>query len=1516
MADKNDNQSYPFESSDLKASEDAAVGIRRANAKLETAGSTSNRIGWACSAGGIRSSIFSYGVLQAFAHHGLLKHIDYMTGVSGGGFTVAHMAAKATESEPKNEVDKEREKTFFGRWGADKNTGKLDDECMTRFPVGSYLSDRVSAIGRYLFHTQFVLAFSLGLLLSAATAVAMFYRMFDHEMVRARLDFSGITLRSFDLAAAFVPAWIVLFWGFPALFVVCANNWTAKKRQVAQESAVKGGDLSPFYNPARFLAYFVSFIIFCVWIVTIMLWHIPATRYLVPRNWELGSIHHLEILAWASVAMAVLMPWLLAIGQRLRANTDHDLKGWPRWLRVMVPLAIAGSFCGLMASTFGSQPITYILSPGFVLAICLVFGEERWKSYSSFFRFVLVVMTLALVSSAMIFQGNGIATISNGSSPMSLMASGWLKFVAVVGGIVQLTVMFGLGSVIQSEQDDTQTWKRYAFSAALSVLTIVPFALAVMLIGRENISGYASHRDPDIHRNDVKSWTLLSAVIDDILDDDNDLTSIKIGVINAAELSQTADEVREREFKRTWSQYQNAGLYQGKLMGALRFCGLTGTAEWNDYDSVFRKARAVRIGTTEELSRKLGDKELTKRLAYLVIEEAMAKDFAGLIASEAEEKKQLGNDQTISRIDFLSVNRKTTGWKPVLRFDELLIDLLFLSNTSVSPDGVKLGTNSFSLKSFEQNEAEKWFLDKAALLDEKDNGMALWTWIAGHRIKNDRQLVQLMVNPGDRKLVCDLTDLPEYQLAGFNRLLIEVLYPSVFKHRFDVSTSIVQEEDQAFRGWFLKWAVILTFLFGMVSANWTPAFFHVYCERLETYFLQVRNGSRLRVRSCRTWEKGLPIPLWVATASWRYTGGVSSWMKQEPYVFSPFGGYLVDAENQQIRGGHAYNLLREDNKHIKVDYSETKRSRLMQFHEMPSLATVTGISGSAFNAFVPTHPLLRGVMFALNLQLGQWIRMPADKLDSKVCGKLVDSELAAASSLPTVGNVREKLRRMVKWCAGKLRYHWDVSQIILQLYSVIRILFGSSELPRRVFTADGGFCDGLGIEELLRRKCRLIVVSDGSFQGGVHYMQELGRAIRQAQVRSGVQFLELDEDRPVDLNRLDRGQSANVPQRFMLCRIRYPEEIEGNKDDKTVAGLKSNEAIFVYMLMSMSGVESAPLQRMRAKSPSFPDEPTANQTFSEEQTDCYRLLGYEIGVSVAKFINDDDSKTIDFAALVERLRLAYYEEVFQERGIIGDVTAAVLGQQAVRCVASQWQIDCDAPSDACNGEVAPFNRCLQKIDEWLDPILENSLETVMERWFIDTNFRMHVIAQVWLQISGCVGCTSPSALSADQIQHRMQALLLLHALAVKDLMLWDELPLRIGQKPGQDSFVGALNQTVQNTSVSKQRSSAMLRASGARGLCSWARKFSPNDIQRIATSFARPNSWAAAMWDLDFLAGTSEGRQSLNNVEQSKFNDQQRFLLPVEETVFPFAGRRIALLACICADNRLRYQTAESATTS
>jgi len=62
-------------------------------------------VGLALSGGGIRSATFSLGIIQGLAKHGLLRHVDYLSTVSGGGFIGSWLSALL--NDPKHGTDED-----------------------------------------------------------------------------------------------------------------------------------------------------------------------------------------------------------------------------------------------------------------------------------------------------------------------------------------------------------------------------------------------------------------------------------------------------------------------------------------------------------------------------------------------------------------------------------------------------------------------------------------------------------------------------------------------------------------------------------------------------------------------------------------------------------------------------------------------------------------------------------------------------------------------------------------------------------------------------------------------------------------------------------------------------------------------------------------------------------------------------------------------------------------------------------------------------------------------------------------------------------------------------------------------------------------------------------------------------------------------------------------------------------------------------------------------------------------
>ncbi|MBK8040651.1 MAG: hypothetical protein IPK22_26495 [Verrucomicrobiaceae bacterium] len=167
-------------------------------------------------------------------------------------------------------------------------------------------------------------------------------------------------------------------------------------------------------------------------------------------------------------------------------------------------------------------------------------------------------------------------------------------------------------------------------------------------------------------------------------------------------------------------------------------------------------------------------------------------------------------------------------------------------------------------------------------------------------------------------------------------------------------------------------------------------------------------------------------------------------------------------------------------------------------------------------------------------------------------------------------------------------------------------LTGSASLTSRfIYLSDGGHFENLGLYELVRRRCRLIIVGDGECDPG-HTFHALGTAIRRCQVDMGVD---------IDIDTRDL-----VPdEKTGLCRahaafgtIKYPD---------------APPATLVYLKSSLTGEEELDIQQYKSLSPTFPHESTGDQFFSESQFESYRKLGLHMARKTLE-PNDNAKKRI------------------------------------------------------------------------------------------------------------------------------------------------------------------------------------------------------------------------------------------------------------------------------------------------
>ena len=150
-----------------------------------------------------------------------------------------------------------------------------------------------------------------------------------------------------------------------------------------------------------------------------------------------------------------------------------------------------------------------------------------------------------------------------------------------------------------------------------------------------------------------------------------------------------------------------------------------------------------------------------------------------------------------------------------------------------------------------------------------------------------------------------------------------------------------------------------------------------------------------------------------------------------------------------------------------------------------------------------------------------------------------------------------------------------------------------------VYLSDGGHFENLGLYEMVRRRCRFIVVSDAGCDPAFA-LEDLGNAVRKIELDLGVSIrfddLERLKGRPDDGSEVGPGHLYHA-----IGRIDYPS-CDGGGALGTI----------MYVKAGYHGTESAGIRSYAMSHPAFPHETTSDQWFSESQFESYRCLGFEI----------------------------------------------------------------------------------------------------------------------------------------------------------------------------------------------------------------------------------------------------------------------------------------------------------------
>lgn len=215
-------------------------------------------------------------------------------------------------------------------------------------------------------------------------------------------------------------------------------------------------------------------------------------------------------------------------------------------------------------------------------------------------------------------------------------------------------------------------------------------------------------------------------------------------------------------------------------------------------------------------------------------------------------------------------------------------------------------------------------------------------------------------------------------------------------------------------------------------------------------------------------------------------------------------------------------------------------------------------------------------------------------------GAAADPNMGAMTSpalafLMTVFNVR-----LARWSPNPARTRWRDPSPGFGLGCLLQELFGlSNDESDFVNLSDGGHFENLGIYELVRRRCKLIVVVDGGADE-LRGFDDLGRAIRQCRIDFGV-------DIKINLSSLRSAADAkSLPQRgYGSGTIDYGNDVAGT-------------LIFIKPTLCMQREEPVDVLNYGAKNTSFPQQSTGDQFFDESQFESYRQLGEHIAAACLK----------------------------------------------------------------------------------------------------------------------------------------------------------------------------------------------------------------------------------------------------------------------------------------------------------
>jgi Patatin-like phospholipase len=168
------------------------------------------------------------------------------------------------------------------------------------------------------------------------------------------------------------------------------------------------------------------------------------------------------------------------------------------------------------------------------------------------------------------------------------------------------------------------------------------------------------------------------------------------------------------------------------------------------------------------------------------------------------------------------------------------------------------------------------------------------------------------------------------------------------------------------------------------------------------------------------------------------------------------------------------------------------------------------------------------------------------------------------------------------------------------------LLFGTrlTENSRMLELTDGGHFDNVALYELIRRKVRLIIISDAGADPKFHF-DDLGCTVERVRVDFGVKIrfshpeYNLDNLQPgtSKAEKIIADKYGFARHGFAIGHIYYSDQTEGT---------------IIYIKATLKDGLPADIYTYKSSHEAFPHEPTGDQLYDEVQFEAYRELGYQL----------------------------------------------------------------------------------------------------------------------------------------------------------------------------------------------------------------------------------------------------------------------------------------------------------------